>query len=135
MITLKDLIGRPMAIPIEHEANLETLMDRLNLLEKAYGHPLIVSSGYRTLEHHLEIYRLKGIADPNKIPMQSRHLSGQAADLVPVEDDIMHLKLWIDANLPLMKEIGLWFEAFAYTPTWVHVQTIPPKSGQRFFKP
>lgn len=135
MITMKELIGRLRQIEIETEANLETLMDRLNEFRKAYGKPLQVTSGLRSLEHHLEIYRHKGITDQSKIPMKSLHLVGLAADLVPVDDDIKHLHDWVMDNIPLMESIGLYFEAFQYTPTWCHIQVIPPKSGKMFFKP
>lgn len=135
MITMKELMPRPIKTPDEHKLNLLTLLGKLNQFREAYGKPLQVSSGYRTLEHHLEIYRLKGITDQAKIPMQSRHLSGEAADLVPVEDPIEHLQGWIEANIPLMVEIGLYFESFAYTEKWCHIQTVAPKSGNRFFIP
>lgn len=135
MISMKELTGRPMKIEIETEANLETLMDRLNILRKAYGKPLQVTSGLRTMEHHLAIYAAKGITDQSKIPMKSNHLIGLAADLVPIEDDIKHLHDWIMNNIPLMEETGIWFEAFEYTPSWLHCQVLPPKSGKRFFKP
>jgi len=39
------------------------------------------------------------------------------------------------ANESLMVEIGLWFEDFKATPTWVHAQAVAPKSGKRFFMP
>lgn len=135
MITMKELMPRPIKTPDEHKLNLLKLLGKLNLFREAYGKPLQVTSGYRTLEHHLEIYRLKGITDPKKIPMQSNHLKGLAADLVPVEDDIEHLQRWVLNNIPLMTEIGLWFERFDYSPEWLHAQIVAPKSGNRFFLP
>lgn len=132
---MKELMGRPMQIPAEHQANLDDLLIKLNKLREAYGKPLQVTSGYRTLEHHLAIYAAKGITDRAKIPMQSRHLFGLAVDVVPIEDPIEHLHDWILAHEPLMADIGLWFEDFKYTTTWVHTQSIPPASGKRFFIP
>lgn len=132
---MKELLGRPMAVPVEHKVNLDELLIKINKLRAAYGKPLIVTSGYRSLAHHLEIYKRKGITDQKKIPMKSRHLSGQAIDVVPVEDSIKHLQDWIKDNVKLMEEIGLWFEDFSATPTWVHAQIIPPGSGKRFFLP
>lgn len=135
MITLKELIGKPQQMPWEHAANLEDLLKKLNKFRSAYGKPLQVTSGYRSLEHHLAIYAAKGITDKAKIPMRSLHLTGCAADVAPIEDNIKHLQEWILNNEPLMIEIGLWFESFEHTPTWCHIQIIPPKSGKRFFQP
>lgn len=46
------------------------------------GQPITITSGYRSLQHHLEIYKQKGITDKSKIPMGSYHLKGLAADFV-----------------------------------------------------
>jgi uncharacterized protein YcbK (DUF882 family) len=134
LITLKELLTSPCDNK-EHLENLEELLVKLNHLRAAYGKPLRVTSGYRSLQKHLAIYAAKGITDQSKIPMQSRHLYGFAADLVPIEDDIKHLHDWVNQNVKLMEEIGLYMEAFEYTPQWLHCQSVPPKSGKRFFKP
>jgi hypothetical protein len=134
-ITLKELVVRPMKIPDEHFDNLNLLMFKLNKLRDAYGKPLQVTSGYRSMEHHLAIYAAKGITDKKKIPMKSRHLYGLAADLVPVEDSIEHLHDWVLDNMKFCEEVGLWLEAMSATPTWLHVQIVPPKSGVRIFFP
>ena len=135
MITMKELMGRPMAIPAEHSSNLQKLFISVNKLRTAYGKPMKVTSGYRSLAHHLEIYKAKGITDQSKIPMQSNHLKGLAVDLVPVEDPIGHLHDWVNQNVSLMEDMGFYMEAFEYTPTWTHFQIVAPKSGNRFFIP
>jgi len=122
-------------VPFEHQDNLIMLKDKLNQFRSAYGKPLLVTSGYRSLEKHLAIYAAKGITDQSKIPMKSNHLFGLAADLVPIEDDIRHLHDWVWDNIKLMEELNLYFEALSYTPTWLHVQCVAPKSGNRFFIP
>jgi hypothetical protein len=134
MITIRELLTSPCDNK-EHLENLEELLVKLNHLRAAYGKPLRVTSGYRSMERHLAIYAAKGITDQSKIPMQSRHLYGFAADLVPIEDDIKHLHDWVNQNVKLMEEIGLFMEAFEYTAQWCHFQSVPPKSGKRFFKP
>ena len=134
MIRLKELLTSPCDNK-EYLENLEELLVKLNHLRAAYGKPLRVTSGLRDIQKHLAIYAAKGITDQSKIPMQSRHLYGFAADLVPIEDNIKHLHDWVNHNVKLMEEIGLYFEAFEYTPTWLHCQSVPPKSGKRFFKP
>ena len=42
--------------------------------------PIIITSGYRSMAHHLKIYAEKGITDKSKIPMGSYHLQGKAVD-------------------------------------------------------
>lgn len=137
MIRLQEIISDAdwKNIPEEHSANIGKLLVKVNQFRNAYGKPLRVTSGYRSMEKHLAIYAAKGITDQSKIPMKSRHLSGLAVDLVPIEDDIKHLQDWVLDNVKLMGEIGLWFESFDYTPTWVHCQIVSPKSGNRFFVP
>lgn len=137
MITFQELTkgSKLKDIPDLHSENLAKLLHKVNQFRLAYGKPLKVTSGYRSLEHHLAIYSDKGITDQKKIPMQSNHLKGLAVDLVPIEDDIKHLHDWCLDNIKLLEEIGLWCEHFDYTPKWLHLQIVPPKSGNRFFMP
>lgn len=116
----------------EIQANLLKLLEKANLLRKAYNRPLTVSSGFRTMKDHLRIYKEKGITDEKKIPMKSLHLSGEAVDFA---DPKQELQKFINDNVKLMEEIGLWFEAFSHTKNWVHCQIRSPKSGNRFFIP
>jgi hypothetical protein len=134
MISLNEL-GYYKDMNLEHYNNLLKLSFKINLLREAYGKPLRVTSGYRSKEKHLAIYAAKGITDQKKIPMQSRHLSGLAVDLVPVKEPVSDLHKFIKSNVALMQEIGLWFEDFSKTPTWLHAQCVPPKSGKLFFMP
>jgi hypothetical protein len=117
----------------EQRVNFTVLMDKSNKLRKAYGKPLTVSSGVRTMADHLRIYKDKGITDQSKIPMRSKHLSAEACDVTC--RDIKGLQKWITDNTKLMESIGLWFESFAHTPNWAHMQIVPPASGKRFFIP
>jgi hypothetical protein len=133
MIKFSEVVLGP--ISPEHQKNIHLLLEKINKLREAYGKPLKVTSGYRTKAKHLAIYAAKGITDQSKIPMASNHLSGLAIDVVPIEDNIKHLQDWIMNNESLMADIGLWFEDFRATPTWVHAQVVAPKSGKRFFMP
>ena len=135
MIINRELFKRPVKLSEEHASNIATLLLKLNKFRLHYGKPLRVTSGYRSMDDHLAIYAAKGITDQSKIPMKSNHLFGLAADVVPIEDDIKHLHDWVLDNISLMEEIGLWFEVFSATPTWCHIQCVPPKSGKRFFLP
>lgn len=61
---------------------------------------------------------------------KSKHMTGQAID---VEDNDKALQRWCMANLNVLEEIGLWMEHPRDTPTWCHLQSVPPKSGKRVF--
>jgi uncharacterized protein YcbK (DUF882 family) len=129
MISFKELLsGNTVAdVTINHLLNLYELAKAINIVREAYGKPMVVTSGYRTLQHHLEIYSRKGIHPP-KVPMQSNHLSGRAVDIFDPDGALMKFCL---NNVELLERAGLWCEAG--TDTWVHFQTIAPKSGRRFF--
>lgn len=115
----------------EQQKNLTILLEKVNKVRAAYGKPMTVTSGLRTMKHHLEIYAKKGIYPP-KVPTKSNHLFGKAVDFA---DGNGALKKWVKENIKLMEEIGLWMEDFSATKTWLHVQINPPASGNRFFKP
>jgi hypothetical protein len=136
MITMTELLSNQVADPAELESsiqdNLNILLDRINVIRTAWGKPMTVNSGLRTMQHHLEIYAKKGITDPAKIPMKSKHLYGQAVD---ISDPARSLQAWCKNNVPLLESTGLWMEDFSVTNTWCHFQIVPPASGNRFFMP
>lgn len=134
-IVMKELLKKDTSfadLEPEIQRNLEDLLAKLNRLRREYNKPMIITNGYRSLQHHLDIYAKKGITDQSQIPMKSRHLYGLAVD---VSDPNGELKNWINSNIKKCEEIGLWFEDFNATPNWVHIQITPPASGARFFKP
>lgn len=61
---------------------------------------------------------------------KSKHLSGQAIDVRDVDKLFQN---WCMANLDVLEELGLWMEHPRDTPTWCHLQTVPPRSGRRVF--
>jgi hypothetical protein len=134
MLSLQELLmGKSFSsIPTEHQGNMLELLLRINKIRAAYGKPMIVTSCYRSLQEHLDIYKRKGITDQSQIPMKSKHLYGQAVD---ISDPKRELQVWCSNNVPLLEEIGLWMEDFPYTSNWCHFQIIAPASGNRFFKP
>ena len=135
MITLSELLKGKCSLSELDEAtkkNLYELLDKINKVRDRYGYPMIVTSGYRTIEHHLEIYKKKGITDKSRIPMKSNHLTGCAVD---ISDPNGKLQKWCLNNVKILESIGLWIEHFSATKTWVHFQIVPPKSGNRFFMP
>ena len=134
MISMEEILsGQATFDSLESDIknNLNILFDKVNKVRTAYGKPMTVTSGLRTKKHHLEIYARKGIFPP-KVPMKSNHLFGRAIDIA---DGNGALKKWINENIKLIEEIGLYMEDFSATTTWVHFQINPPASGKRFFKP
>ena len=131
MIALREILGNQdiEELSPEIQSNLFELLSRVNKVRTAYNKTLIVTSGFRSMKHHLEIYKAKGVT---KVPLQSNHLYGRAVDIL---DTKRELQAWCKANVPLLENIGLWMEDFRYTPNWVHVQIVPPASGNRFFIP
>jgi uncharacterized protein YcbK (DUF882 family) len=135
MISLKELLNNKYKfteLPKEHQKNLKILLEKINQVRLLYGKPMIVTSGYRSIEDHMRIYESKGITDKSKIPMKSKHLIGAACDIA---DSKKELQTWVLNNLPKIEAIGLWMEDFNYTPNWVHFQILPPQSNKRFFIP
>jgi hypothetical protein len=134
MISMNELLSGQCtfdACSLEQKKNLTILLEKVNKVRSAYGKPMIVTSGLRTMKHHLEIYARKGVYPP-KVPMKSNHLFGKAVDFA---DGNGELKKWVLNNMKVMEDAGLWMEDFSATKTWLHVQITPPKSGNRFFKP
>lgn len=64
----------------------------------------------------------------------SLHMTGEAGD---VYDEADRLDAWLmtPAGQKAMADLGLWHEHPSATPNWAHVQTRPPKSGNRTFYP
>jgi len=103
---------------------------RVNDLMKAAKLTCTVSSGWRPPAVNA------GVAGAAK---RSKHMLAQACDL---QDSDGALDAWCLANLSELVRIGLWLEHPSATKTqgrfghgWCHVQTVPPKSGNRVFYP
>lgn len=121
----------------EIQDNLQLLLTRVNIIRSVWGKPMTVTSGLRTMEDHLRVYREKaeraGVPfDQSKVPMQSRHLYGMAVD---ISDPNKELQTWCKANEKILEEAKLWMEDFSATPNWCHFQTSSPRSGKRWFMP
>lgn len=118
------LMGRDAFHPLDTtlEANLTKLLDTLNKLRKAYGRPMIVSSGYRPAPYN----KAAGGA------VRSNHMVCLACDF---RDPDGALDAWCLSNLNVLEECGLWLEHPDATPGWCHLQAVPPRSGRRVFRP
>lgn len=134
-IKVSDLIKKGTVVHVNDFHAMENLTAKVNHFFAEFTDGLVVTSGFRSMEDHLRIYREKGIIDHAKIPMKSNHLTGHAVDLVPKNIDVHALQQYVLANILLAEELGLYFEDFGATKNWVHVQDVAPNSGKRFFKP
>jgi uncharacterized protein YcbK (DUF882 family) len=130
MLTITELLSGNLKskIPKEHFTNLMDLLVKINTVRTLYAKTMTVTSGYRSLKHHTEIYADRGILTP---PLGSKHLTGQAVDISDPDGKLM---LWVKANYGLMETFGLWMEE-PDNQKRVHFQSVPPKSGKRFFYP
>lgn len=118
-------------LPSGVQATLKVLHERMNLVRKAYNKPMIITSGLRTKAEHTRIYAEKGVA-AQKVPWGSQHLFGGACD---VADPKGELAAWCLKNVEVLEKAKLWCEDPAHTRGWMHFQVVPPRSGNRFFKP
>ena len=142
MLKIQELLGGESFDDLDQEtqANLTRLLDSVNQVRKLWNRPMTVTSGLRSMEKHLSIYRDKaarklkpfenGVFDKSKVPMQSRHLYGQAVD---ISDPVLSLTKWLKANPEVLENAGLYCEQG--NSNWVHFQIVPPKSGKRWFLP
>lgn len=125
MISYKEMLGYHQLndVPQGVQQNIQFFLKKMNVVRMCYGKPMIVTSGYRS---HADQMRINPRA-PN-----SKHTMGKAID---IRDNNGELKEWISKNIDIFEVCNIWLEEFQYTPTWVHFQGEPPRSGKRFFIP
>ena len=121
------LMGRDKAYPDEYTQeisdNINLLLVPMNQIRQAWNQPMRVNSGWRPAAINA---KTPGAA------AHSKHMEGLAVDISDVSGDLMR---WVLDNLQMMKDLGIYFEDFRWTPTWVHFQLGAPKSGKRIFVP
>lgn len=123
MITRKEvLMGRDKDHPLTEvqENNLGRLLAALNIVRRAYGKPLTVSSGYRPAAVNAAVGGAK----------RSAHMTCEACDF---SDPDKKFAEWCQANVDVLIRAGLYLESPAHTPGWVHLQIRPTKN--RIFIP
>lgn len=128
MITLDDFyMGRDKTyagdLTPEIRTNSMDMVKRVNALLEASGMEGRVSSGWRPPAVNSNT--------PNAA-RRSKHMDGNACDLL---DRDGRIDSWCMANLKELERIGLWLEHPDATPNWCHVQRLPPRSGNRVFRP
>jgi len=109
------------------EKNLIVLFERVIELQDMCELDFVITSGLRSDQKQAQL-----IADGKTNAKFSKHVSGNACDIY---DPRQELQKWCLDNIKALENIGLWCEDFSKTPNWVHVQTIAPLSGKRFFLP
>jgi hypothetical protein len=107
----------------------ETVAKANELLKRAgFEHVCSVNSGWRPQRVNAATVNASAT---------SHHLTGRAIDL---PDPDRTLAAWCVSNPEVLAGIGLWLEDPRWTfdaggDHWVHVQTVPPRSGRRVFVP
>lgn len=64
----------------------------------------------------------------------SMHMTGEAVDLHDPAGELDAFLMTPEGQF-LLTDLGIWMESPDKTPGWCHVQTRPPKSGNRVFVP
>lgn len=128
MITIDDyFMGRrekyPRDVTPELLARAELTVLRANQLLTEFGNNRKVNSGWRPKSLQMEI---------NPRAPNSKHITGDAIDIEDANGDLKH---WCMDNGILLAAMGLYMEDPSSTPTWLHIQTVAPKSGKIVFKP
>ena len=109
----------------EIRRNAEVTVERVNELLARAGRNDIntVNSGWRP----------QAVNDAtSNAGASSRHITAEAVDLPDADRTLCE---WAVDNLDILREIGLWMEDPRWTPTWLHLQIVPPKSGKLVYIP
>lgn len=126
MLTLEDYFGRVshVAEPSDEvKVAAAILLNRVNALLAALNRRAEVNSGWRPASYNATITN----AAPN-----SKHITGQAIDLADPDGDLDDI-LFKDPSLLI--DYKLWMEHPLATKNWCHLQSVPPRSGNRIFFP
>lgn len=125
LITRQEILkGRDSEFPLtpELETNLSKLLLAINLFRRKYGKPMIINSGYRP-----GYYNTTAGGSPT-----STHITCEAVDIRDIDRSLTN---YILSHPSILVDCDLYMEEPAATPTWVHLQTRPTKSGRRIFIP
>lgn len=134
ILTLSDYFGRGSRFATENELtpelrdNAVILLERVNgLLARLPDIPAAVqphvNSGWRPSTYNSTI---PGAA------VKSKHITAQAIDLADPEGE---LDEFLFANQQYLIDAGLWLEHPLASKNWTHLQSVPPRSGNRVFFP
>lgn len=111
------------------KANALSLIARVNTLliglppEIECAHKPIVNSGWRPAWFNATV--------PGAAP-KSKHITGEAIDLADPEGE---LDEFLFRHPQRLIDHDLWLEHPSSTRRWTHLQSVPPRSGNRIFFP
>ena len=131
IITSEDYFGRMTHVEAPSDevvGNADILIGRVNKLlvdvyEASGIEPDGINSGWRPAKYNATV--------PNAA-VKSKHITGQAIDL---GDPDGALDEFLFANQQYLVENSLWLENPASSKGWCHLQSVPPRSGNRCFFP
>lgn len=125
--------GNELTDAVRH--NIAELLGRVNLLLAwAYGDNVRPALDRVTGNHVASGWRPTAINDAtSNAAAKSKHITGEAIDLR--DNGNRDLARWCLRNIDALEEIGLWMEDPQWTPTWVHLQIVPPGSRRRVYCP
>lgn len=130
MITLESYFKGRDATHAE-ELTYDILTNAQETVERA--NQLLSRAGRSSLDEVRSGWRPQGVNDSTaNAAKDSRHLTAEAVDL---GDSDRSLATWCVDNLDVLEELGLWMEDPRWTPSWVHLQIVPPKSGKLVYIP
>ena len=152
-ISKSELMAVSDPIPDSYQKAFTEFHEKINLFREKCGLPMTPTSYFRSKERQIRIYKQKavkkefpfqdGVYNEKKVPLSSKHMTGYAADFA---DSNKKLACWVLENIDWCKQNGFYFENFGAnidtfkrdkkmdkTPTWIHIQIIPPKSGRIIF--
>lgn len=137
MINLEQYVGPHDASPDwtpKRIANAEKLLAACAKLEA-----LAVADGVTFLENQATGCSVSGLTfggfRPQSCPQgaaNSNHKEGLAVDRYDPDNKI---DAWCMKNLDKLEECGIWIEHPDATNRWSHWQCVPPRSGNRVFRP
>lgn len=134
MLDLQDYwMGRDSKFRLEwteeiQDNGAETVM-RINRLMDMY----VADTGFVRLETWASGWRPEGVnAKTANSASHSKHITAQAGD---VRDPVRLFARWCNSRLDELELCELWMEDGRWCPSWVHLQTVPPKSGNRIYIP
>ena len=135
MISSEDYFGRMSRIAGEEPSreireNASVLLARVNalLMEPELGqfeatHDPKVNSGWRTPGYNASI--------ANAAP-KSKHMSGEAIDIADPDNKVGY---YLMTHRDLLTKHQLYMENAGATLNWLHLQSVPPRSGNLVFFP
>ena len=124
--TTDNLNSHKFPVTSEIALNLIDLADKANQFYDGYQYDIPITSGLRDSTLQMKV---------NPLAPNSNHLTGKALDAGELLDYPNRLLEYVLSNLDLAMTLGLFFENPNFTPTWIHLQTVSPKSGHRIFIP